>query len=349
MQVRTRGLRQAILLLIISVCSSYGVDNSKGGAQLLVDIDGDIYDMSQMLADNKSLEEWESRPVARPSQPAEPRKPDTPAGPYTGSRTTQNWYDNTPGKLGGNPKEIADFNGAMMQYRANMQRYNELQQAYSRDLAGFQAWDAEHTRRKKKVDRWNVFALTGDVQQVLAAGLLVRTRDGLIFLKKYPKAEEVVDGELVSTFAVRKGRYTYRSVLGAPTTVPLVIAVRRVDPETNDRPVKQFPMPEEEESGTAASPPRQNEHPQFVGVWVFHDGGYSDNFSLQYDGNVQSSTDPSSTGTWKIEKQELVVRWSNGYVERFQLPAVSGKLSGRNFPPGDARGHPVSLERGGKR
>ena len=61
--------------------------------------------------------------------------------------------------------------------------------------------------------------ITGRVRQVLKDGLLLRSGDETVMLKRHPDQDSLLDNASISVFAVPIGRYQYASVLGAQRTV----------------------------------------------------------------------------------------------------------------------------------
>jgi hypothetical protein len=142
--------------------------------------------------------------------------------------------------MGKDPKDIARFNEEMVTYRADLEKYQKDRVAYLQARRQYEPWDVEYSKRKRQIERWKNFVLSGEVTQVTPDGLLVQRGQELIFLEDYPNADKVVDGDRLTTFAVRKGRQIYTTVLGASKTVPLYFVPRPVNPKTNVRPVEPF-------------------------------------------------------------------------------------------------------------
>jgi len=74
-----------------------------------------------------------------------------------------------------------------------------------------------------------------------------------------------------------------------------------------------------------------------VGDWIYRDGSFSDTHIFYANGVVGSPSNSSVTATWKIEGNELVVRWSHGWINQYRLPVVSGQLSGTGIGPSGER------------
>ena len=82
-----------------------------------------------------------------------------------------------------------------------------------------------------------------------------------------------------------------------------------------------------------------------AGNWIYRDSTSGFITKQIWDGNGNTSDpDHSVTGKWTIEGNELVARWSNGWVNRYRLPAVSGTLSGIAIGPSGER-HSITLAR----
>ncbi len=82
--------------------------------------------------------------------------------------------------------------------------------------------------------------------------------------------------------------------------------------------------------------------PNFTtGSWNYSIDGYSEKQSFSRDGTAHGSQE----GTWSVEGNELVVRWKHGWVMRYQLPGVSGKLSGTATRPDGTTRYASTLSR----
>lgn len=99
---------------------------------------------------------------------------------------------------------------------------------------------------------------------------------------------------------------------------------------------------------TAGPPPPPNVGggklpPNFTtGSWtyLYESGGYTEQQAFSDDGTVRGSV----PGKWAVEGDELVVRWSHGWVMRYPLPAVNGKMVGTALRPEGSR-HVTTLSR----
>jgi hypothetical protein len=84
-----------------------------------------------------------------------------------------------------------------------------------------------------------------------------------------------------------------------------------------------------------------------TGQWTYRDGGFSDKHFLNAGGQAfgtrDHNPDSKGQGTWSIAGTTLTVRWSNGWVNRYTLPAnhattrVAGELAGRGDDPTPGR------------
>ena len=77
--------------------------------------------------------------------------------------------------------------------------------------------------------------------------------------------------------------------------------------------------------------------------WVYRDGGFTDNQVFHPDGTAGSEGNREARATWKIEGNEMVVRWWNGWTNRYGWNN-SGQLSGTAFGPNGER-HSITLTR----
>lgn len=77
--------------------------------------------------------------------------------------------------------------------------------------------------------------------------------------------------------------------------------------------------------------------PVVSGRWTYKDGNFTDTHVFYANGTLSAPSSSSVTATWVVEGKELVVRWSNGWSNRYQLPVVSGKLYGTAFGPSGQR------------
>ena len=98
---------------------------------------------------------------------------------------------------------------------------------------------------------------------------------------------------------------------------------------------------------TAGPPPPPNVGggklpPNFTtGSWTYtYQEGYTEQQAFSDDGTVRGSV----PGKWAVEGDELVVRWSHGWVMRYPLPAVNGKMTGTAIRPEGSR-HVTTLSR----
>lgn len=83
----------------------------------------------------------------------------------------------------------------------------------------------------------------------------------------------------------------------------------------------------------------------WTGNWIYRDGGFSDTHIFYEDGTVRSPSNSNVTAKWSVEGNELVVRWSHGWINRYQLPGVSGRLSGTAYgPSGEKRAITLSRQ-----
>jgi hypothetical protein len=74
-----------------------------------------------------------------------------------------------------------------------------------------------------------------------------------------------------------------------------------------------------------------------AGSWTYRDGSFSDTHVFAADGTVHPPSNPNVTAKWSVEGGELVVRWTNGWINRYRLPGVSGQLSGTSYGPSGER------------
>ena len=204
----------------------------------IFEIHGHVYDMSQMLKDEKDLRDWQARAIAIPREPVPPNSPQPP----------QKNYD---GRMGYDPQELMRYNSEKARYERDLAQYKRDQPRYEQKVQAYEEWKDELATRKRNFERWGVAVLSGKVTQVLNDGLLVNSGNGLVFLKDYPQADSLVDGNPVTTFAIRQGRHRYTTVMGGVKTVPLYFAAQRVDPAKNTRIVEKFPIPDADTADTS--------------------------------------------------------------------------------------------------
>ncbi len=88
----------------------------------------------------------------------------------------------------------------------------------------------------------------------------------------------------------------------------------------------------------------QSESSGFTGNWTYQDGSFSDTFIFSANGTVITPNNSSVTARWSVEGNELVLRWSNGWTNRYQLPVNSGRLSGTAYGPNGER-NAITLSR----
>lgn len=81
-----------------------------------------------------------------------------------------------------------------------------------------------------------------------------------------------------------------------------------------------------------------------TGRWTYQDGPFSDNHVFHANGTVSSTSSSTAAASWSVVGSELIVRWMNGWENRYQLPAVSGQLSGTAIGPNGQR-IPITLTR----
>lgn len=82
--------------------------------------------------------------------------------------------------------------------------------------------------------------------------------------------------------------------------------------------------------------------PNFTtGEWNYSIDGYGEKQSFSSDGIAHGSV----TGKWSVEGDELVIRWSHGWVTRYQLPGTAGKLSGTAIRPDGTTRYASTLAR----
>jgi len=84
--------------------------------------------------------------------------------------------------------------------------------------------------------------------------------------------------------------------------------------------------------------------PPVVGKWRYQSGSFTDIHVYGADGAVSVPASPSASATWSIFGNEVVVKWSNGWQNRFTLPVSGGRLSGVALGPGGER-QSVTLSR----
>lgn len=65
-----------------------------------------------------------------------------------------------------------------------------------------------------------------------------------------------------------------------------------------------------------------------VGSWRYDKGGFNDDISLKQGGSAISAKDPGNTGQWRMEGDELLVRWKNGWTNRYRIGPGLGPFSG---------------------
>lgn len=70
-----------------------------------------------------------------------------------------------------------------------------------------------------------------------------------------------------------------------------------------------------------------------VGVWRYQSGGFTDTMTLRSDGQAASEHDPDNTGQWQMVGSTLVIRWKNGWTNRYLLGAGDGPFSGSDIDP----------------
>ena len=77
-----------------------------------------------------------------------------------------------------------------------------------------------------------------------------------------------------------------------------------------------------------------------LGKWEYRDGGFRDIHEFLPGGRMGNATG----GTWAIANGELVVRWSNGWVNAYRWVAGAATLSGFATSPSGEQ-HRITLTR----
>lgn len=78
--------------------------------------------------------------------------------------------------------------------------------------------------------------------------------------------------------------------------------------------------------------------------WLYQDGNFSDRQVFYSNGNASSDSNASAKATWRIEGTELVVRWWNGWSNRYLWNSTATRLSGVAIGPSGER-HSITLTR----
>jgi hypothetical protein len=77
--------------------------------------------------------------------------------------------------------------------------------------------------------------------------------------------------------------------------------------------------------------------------WLYRDGGFSDLQIFYADGRAGSEGNAEAHAAWSMEGTELVVKWWNGWTNRYRWND-SGQLSGMAIGPSGER-HSITLTR----
>ncbi|HYX28579.1 MAG TPA: hypothetical protein VE863_08430 [Pyrinomonadaceae bacterium] len=77
--------------------------------------------------------------------------------------------------------------------------------------------------------------------------------------------------------------------------------------------------------------------------WLYRDGGFSDMQVFHANGTATSESNRQATATWRIEGGEMVVRWWNGWTNRYTWNG-SAQVSGVAIGPSGER-HSITLTR----
>lgn len=70
-----------------------------------------------------------------------------------------------------------------------------------------------------------------------------------------------------------------------------------------------------------------------AGGWRYQKGGFGDDLTLTADGRAASALDPSNGGRWQMEGDVLVIRWQNGWTNRYRIGPGAGPFSGADIDP----------------
>ena len=70
-----------------------------------------------------------------------------------------------------------------------------------------------------------------------------------------------------------------------------------------------------------------------AGVWRYQKGGFGDDLTLTADGRAASALDPSNGGRWQMEGETLVIRWQNGWTNRYRVGDGNGPFGGVDVDP----------------
>ena len=79
-------------------------------------------------------------------------------------------------------------------------------------------------------------------------------------------------------------------------------------------------------------------------TWRYRDGGFTDIQIFLPNGTAKSESNREASGTWSTEGGELVVKWWNGWVNRYPWNSSASKLTGIALGPSGERSS-VTLER----
>jgi hypothetical protein len=78
--------------------------------------------------------------------------------------------------------------------------------------------------------------------------------------------------------------------------------------------------------------------------WQYRDGGFTDLQVFYGDGTARSEGNPEAKARWRVEGNELVVEWWNGWSNRYPWNPSASELSGVAIGPSGER-HSITLTR----